>query len=450
MKNFGFVTFCRRSSAASAIENVDRAGPLFLKVRFKVEEEEKVEKEERKCEAANFGDKWDFPDLRNKGPEKDFDEEIAEEERMLDEVDRFFKDESSEEWMEMVTAAKPATKESLKPQGLCCARCRSESSTSKCSGCKAVNYCSVVCQRLDWAKHKAVCKRKILEDADLGYQNLVGQSNGQEGHIYQGRERPGNVLGKSDDVHVTNGGCSDMVRSNGSPHGPPVNSTRISSVERKALPVKGVPQVDSRMMASLVNTPQAARSSVSQSLLNKDNVENSLSTSSGSASTGYFMHPEESQAPHGSPWQRIDAAESGFSALSLPSNSEEESIEEESQGMTSMADAMNAPPADIEPFSLEADAHCTVELLTFDPESMVAEIKSIEEGVAEVLESKLEVCGDSPGLEANPPSVGELVAVLGSAGTYIRAKIIGPGLFSMQVSYYPSVILSTMDLWEGE
>ena len=44
LKNFGFVTFCRRSSAVSAIESVDRAGPLFLKVRFKMEEEEKVER----------------------------------------------------------------------------------------------------------------------------------------------------------------------------------------------------------------------------------------------------------------------------------------------------------------------------------------------------------------------------------------------------------------------
>ena len=70
------MTFCRRSSAASAIENVDRAGPLFLKVRFKVEEEEKVEREEMKCEASSFGTKWDFPELK-KGTEKDFDEEIA-------------------------------------------------------------------------------------------------------------------------------------------------------------------------------------------------------------------------------------------------------------------------------------------------------------------------------------------------------------------------------------
>ena len=62
-KNFGFVTFCRRSSAASAIENVDRAGPLFLKVRFKMEEEEKVEREEMKCEAANFGTKWDLQEF---------------------------------------------------------------------------------------------------------------------------------------------------------------------------------------------------------------------------------------------------------------------------------------------------------------------------------------------------------------------------------------------------
>merc|ERR1719193_2038908 len=78
-KNFGFVTFCRRSSAASAIENVDRAGPLFLKVRFKVEEEERVEREDIMCKATNFGTKWDLQEF-GKGAEKDFDEEIAEEE----------------------------------------------------------------------------------------------------------------------------------------------------------------------------------------------------------------------------------------------------------------------------------------------------------------------------------------------------------------------------------
>merc|ERR1719193_1820258 len=80
-KNFGFVTFCRRSSAASAIENVDRAGPLFLKVRFKVEEEERVEREDIMCKATNFGSKWDWPES-TKPLEKDYDEQIADEERM--------------------------------------------------------------------------------------------------------------------------------------------------------------------------------------------------------------------------------------------------------------------------------------------------------------------------------------------------------------------------------
>ena len=118
-------------------------------------------------------------------------------------------------------------------------------------------------------------------------------------------------------------------------------------------------------------------------------------------------------------------------------------MEEDSEEMTSMAQAINAPvtsmaeamnvSVDIPPFSFEVDAHCTVELLSFDQESRVAKIMSVEEGVAEALESLLKECSRSSGLEENPPSVGHLVAVLGPTGTYIRAKIIGLKNSSKQV-----------------
>merc|ERR1719376_222714 len=75
----------------------------------------------------------------------------------------------------------------VKPIGQFCARCKAETST-KCSGCKDVNYCSVVCQRLDWVKHKAACRKRLQQNTDPSHQSkrgeyqekLVGQSNGHE------------------------------------------------------------------------------------------------------------------------------------------------------------------------------------------------------------------------------------------------------------------------------
>jgi len=109
-----------------------------------------------------------------------------------------------------------------------------------------------------------------------------------------------------------------------------------------------------------------------------------------------------------------------------------DSVEE----MTSMADAVT-PPIDIEPFSLDIDTQCKVELLSFDQHSREAEIMSVEDGVAEVLQSLLQVCRESPGLEENPPTVGQLVAVLGTSGAYIRAKILSIKLSSKQVMCTP-------------
>ena len=51
-----------------------------------MEEEERVEREDIMCKATNFGTKWDWPESK-KPLEKDYDEQIADEERMADEVD---------------------------------------------------------------------------------------------------------------------------------------------------------------------------------------------------------------------------------------------------------------------------------------------------------------------------------------------------------------------------
>ena len=82
---------------------------------------------------------------------------------------------------------------------------------------------------------------------------------------------------------------------------------------------------------------------------------------------------------------------------------------------------------------MDVDTQCKVELLSFDQRSREAEIMSVEDGVAEVLQSLLRVCRESPGLEENPPTVGQLVAVLGTSGAYIRAKIMSIKLSSKQV-----------------
>ena len=219
-------------------------------------------------------------------------------------------------------------------------------------------------------------------------------------------------------------------------------------------PAISVPLGNTKVTPPLVSTssPQVAKSPISL-LLNRDNyAEGSLTTLSGSASTGYFMQLEGEQSlnlvgsQEGLKERKYLRDEGNIMGPLSSSNSEEESVEEESaEEMTSMAQAIKAPitsmanamnaPVDITPFSLEVDSHCTVELLTFDQESRMAKIMSVEEGVGETLESLLRECAESGGLEEIPPSVGQLVAVLGPTGAYIRAKIMGVKASSKQVRF---------------
>lgn len=37
--------------------------------------------------------------------------------------------------------------------------------TKACSGCKAVSNCGAACQRADWPRHKAECKRLTAQQA---------------------------------------------------------------------------------------------------------------------------------------------------------------------------------------------------------------------------------------------------------------------------------------------
>merc|ERR1719237_1421073 len=179
---------------------------------------------------------------------------------MLDEVDRFVKDESSEEWMDMAAQAieeKIEPKEervAFKPVAPCCARCSRAESSRKCSGCRDVNYCSVVCQRLDWAKHKAACREKMQEKTDPSCQHnlekLVGQPNGlgHEGdHQQSSCDRKEGQLGKSRDAGICNGESPDAVGSTALPRS--TASVQTSSVESETQLASSVPP---RAMSSVV------------------------------------------------------------------------------------------------------------------------------------------------------------------------------------------------------
>ena len=87
--NIGFVTFCKRRDAVEAIYNVHQRAPLFLVVKYNMGPEEK----EKRLEIEEFSKKWE---QQSNTPEQDYDEEIASEERMAREVDKFLDDYFSE------------------------------------------------------------------------------------------------------------------------------------------------------------------------------------------------------------------------------------------------------------------------------------------------------------------------------------------------------------------
>lgn len=389
-----------------------------------MEEEERVEREDIMCKATNFGTKWDWPESK-KPLEKDYDEQIADEERMAEEVDKFFTDESSEEFMEMGASEEeptPAIAKDLpnKAEGLYpCARCGSGASR-KCLGCEDVNYCSVPCQRLDWEKHKGKCRKvnkkpheqsnqqKVMATIGcringLNVQDQQALGNGETGSPSFTKDKMGAVLEdtKADEPFLQLSTA-------------PISTLLIDVVKEST-------NYNSAPAGSSLATPV---SGANKSVPSPPRSEPRLGSSSGSASTGYFMHLGDGGGLN------TDGSDSVLKGEAKREDdvSSLDSVEE----MTSMADAVTLP-IDIEPFSLDIDTQCKVELLSFDQRSREAEIMSVEDGVAEVLQSLLRVCRESPGLEENPPTVGQLVAVLGTSGAYIRAKISSIKLSSKQV-----------------
>jgi hypothetical protein len=45
-----------------------------------------------------------------------------------------------------------------------CFHCRKETGKYRCGRCKQVNYCSSMCQKADWSKHKPVCHVEACDD----------------------------------------------------------------------------------------------------------------------------------------------------------------------------------------------------------------------------------------------------------------------------------------------
>ena len=48
-----------------------------------------------------------------------------------------------------------------------CSVCSSTSGTQKCGRCQLTPYCSTTCQKLDWPKHKKICKVRVQAQREL-------------------------------------------------------------------------------------------------------------------------------------------------------------------------------------------------------------------------------------------------------------------------------------------
>lgn len=173
--NFGFVTFCSRICAAEAVAMINRAPPLHLIVTYKITDKQKEERLQKDQMVEEFYHKWNghpcpgaeelqydeqdkIHEIEEENEEVDYDEEIRREEKMQDEVDKFFDDSDSDIELSLLHSktSKKEKKDEMVIVKVKCKRCGKEG-VSRCSVCKVERYCGEICQGLDWPQHKKVC-----------------------------------------------------------------------------------------------------------------------------------------------------------------------------------------------------------------------------------------------------------------------------------------------------
>ena len=73
---------------------------------------------------------------------------------------------------------------------LCGKRVGPATKLSTCARCKAAKYCSVACQKKDWATHKAICVRPVAENKPA-YANLGAEPPGHSNALPADWQRGG-------------------------------------------------------------------------------------------------------------------------------------------------------------------------------------------------------------------------------------------------------------------
>lgn len=68
----------------------------------------------------------------------------------------------SAEVLEKLMSTPSAPAQASTASGNACAHCSKPDAKKRCSACKSVVYCSVVCQRAAWPTHKRVCKKAAM------------------------------------------------------------------------------------------------------------------------------------------------------------------------------------------------------------------------------------------------------------------------------------------------
>ena len=405
--NFGFVTFCRRPAALSAIENIHKKPPLNMVVNYKMGEREKAERQEKEVTALQFAQKWEVKEGK-KEPEKeqDYDEEIAMEEKMEEEVNKFLQDSSDEDWAMLPVLKQDEVRpefleDDAQPKMPPCARC-GRSSEVRCSGCRVERYCGPACQSLEWPRHKERCSR-------VGFGNQVTSN---EANLASGDK-------KSPEEKKTNGKKTEVFE------------------EKKKCGFNGNIETKENAAGRLLRCEQ----NITQNEDLPETTKQLVKTNRSESDDGEFLTLQE--VLHSSPEKDLSEEQPHIKCLT---NRRLEELEvpthsSESRGNTwcsrpahsdSVEDLPGVPPAsqvqeegiytlvDVKPFDLE-EPDCVVELLSLDPGTMVGMVRS-PEGLV-LLPSLLAECCPSSSLLGSPPIPGQLVAALSSSGSYLRAVV---------------------------